>query len=221
MKLKFKSPFSVAIAMGFGLIVLFGYFFGSNPDGSITLLGFIRDYLLKGAVVIAGMALIVGVGNLTAVHIQKVQKDETAFNSFFLVLALIASLGVGLYDIYRAYFMNTPGLPWSQWIYDYIQFPIATSLMAVLAITLTYAAARILRRRQNIFSAVFFGVVLLLFVGSIPQFSAKLPLLADIKSWIVGVPAVGGARGILLGVALGTIATGLRILMGVDRPYRG
>jgi hypothetical protein len=33
--------------------------------------------------------------------------------------------------------------------------------------------------------------------------------------------ASGGARGILIGVALGTIATGLRILMGVDRPYGG
>ena len=33
--------------------------------------------------------------------------------------------------------------------------------------------------------------------------------------------AAGGARGILIGVALGTITTGLRILMGFDRPYGG
>jgi hypothetical protein len=28
-------------------------------------------------------------------------------------------------------------------------------------------------------------------------------------------------RGLLLGIALGAIATGLRILMGVERPYGG
>ena len=33
--------------------------------------------------------------------------------------------------------------------------------------------------------------------------------------------ASGGARGILIGVALGTLTTGLRILFGADRPYGG
>jgi len=33
------------------------------------------------------------------------------------------------------------------------------------------------------------------------------------------VVAAGGARGILLGVALGSIVTGLRVLLAVDRPY--
>jgi hypothetical protein len=32
------------------------------------------------------------------------------------------------------------------------------------------------------------------------------------------LPDAGG-RGILIGLALGTIATGVRILLGVDRPY--
>jgi hypothetical protein len=33
------------------------------------------------------------------------------------------------------------------------------------------------------------------------------------------VPATAGARGLLLGVALGAIATGLRVFLGFDRPY--
>jgi hypothetical protein len=55
----------------------------------------------------------------------------------------------------------------------------------------------------------------------VPLFTVNLPLIGEIRSWIVSVPALGGARGILLGIALGTIATGLRILMGSDRPYGG
>jgi len=43
--------------------------------------------------------------------------------------------------------------------------------------------------------------------------------LPIIKDWILDVPALAGARGVLLGVALGTVATGLRVLLGIDRPY--
>jgi len=32
---------------------------------------------------------------------------------------------------------------------------------------------------------------------------------------------LGGARGILIGVALGSLLTGLRVLFGFDRPYGG
>jgi hypothetical protein len=31
----------------------------------------------------------------------------------------------------------------------------------------------------------------------------------------------GGARGLLIGIALGTLLTGLRVLFGADRPYGG
>jgi len=33
--------------------------------------------------------------------------------------------------------------------------------------------------------------------------------------------ATAGARGILIGIALGALTTGLRVLFGVDRPYGG
>ena len=38
---------------------------------------------------------------------------------------------------------------------------------------------------------------------------------------IVDLIPLAGGRGILLGVALGSLVTGLRILFGVDRPYSG
>ena len=35
------------------------------------------------------------------------------------------------------------------------------------------------------------------------------------------VPVSAGARGMLLGIALATVVTGLRVLLGQDRSYRG
>ena len=221
MKLNFKIPFSVALAMGVGLIVLLGYFFGSNAAGELTLLGILRNYFLQGAVAVAGIAMLVGVANLTTVHLKKIRTGQNEAYSFLLLFALIVTIGVGIYDMVQTYWQGADSLVRTTWIFENIQLPIETSLMAVLAISLTYAAARLLGRRMNFLSAVFVGVVLILLLTSMPQLTGRLGWLGSLRTWIVQVPAVGGARGILLGVALGTIATGLRILMGSDRPYGG
>jgi hypothetical protein len=212
---------SVAIAMGFGLVVLLGYIFSTNLAGESTMLGLLRDYFLRGAVVLAAVALLVGIVNLASVHSNKIKKGESSGYSTLLLVALFGTLVVGILDISRMYISGDPNFQWTQWLFTNIQIPIETSLMAVLAVSLTYAAARLFGRRMTIFSAVFLTVLMIVLLGIIPQLNSTLPFLGDLRTWIVEVPAVGGARGILIGVALGIIATGLRILIGSDRPYRG
>jgi hypothetical protein len=207
--------------MSFGFLVLLGYFFGTNSAGETTLLGVLRDYFLKGAVVMLAMALIVGITNLASVHGKKIQKGDQATYSLLLLISMAGTIAIGIFDIFRIYILEETGFKWTQWVFENIQLPIETSLIAVLAISLTYAAARLLGKRVTVFSFIFLGALLVLFLGAIPQLTSTLPLLGDLRSWIIEVPAVGGARGILLGVALGTIATGIRILIGSDRPYRG
>ncbi len=221
MNLKLKSPVSTAIAIGVGIVVLLGYFFGSDASGVPTTLGFLRDFLLQGAIVWAAVAMLVGIVNLASVHLGKIRANEEGGFSFILLLSLIITLGVGLYDIVKTHLDQEANFQRISWIFNYIQLPIETSLMALLAISLTYAAARLLARRLNLLSVVFVGVVLMLLIGAVPQVAAQAPLLAEIRSWILRVPTMAGARGILLGVALGTIATGIRILTGSDRPYGG
>jgi len=219
-KLNFKSPFSVVIAMSFGLVVLAGYFFGTNAAGETTTLGVLRDFSLQGAIILAAVALLVGIANLTSVHIKKISKGENLGYSLVLLLALLITLSVGLYDIARTYLLGEPTFQNTQWFFNNIQFPIETSLMAILTVSLTFAAARLLGKRMTVFTAVFITTVLILLVGAIPQFSS-ISILSWLRNWVIQAWAVGGARGILLGVALGTIATGIRILMGSDRPYGG
>lgn len=222
MKLNFRAPLSVSIAIGVGLIVLLGYFFGTNAAGEITLLGILRSYLLQGAIVVAGMALLVGVYNLTAAHAQKIRRGEQSIYSFITVLALLITLVIGIYDLTMTYLQGEPGLRYTRWIFENIQLPIESSLMAIIAISLTYAAIRLLNRRLNFMSLIFSGVVIILLIGAIPAVAASdFNLITTLRNWIISVPAVGGARGILLGMAMGIIATGIRILMGVDRPYGG
>ena len=222
MKLNFRTPISVAIAVGVGIIVLLGYFFGTNASGETTLLGTLQSYFLRGAVVVAGVALLVGVYNLTAVHAKKIRQRDGAIFSLITVVALLLTLLVGIYDLLMTYLQGESGLRYTRWIFENIQIPIESSLMAIIAISLTYAAIRLLSRRLNFMSAVFIVVVIILLVGAIPAVAASdFNIISSIRNWVLSVPTVGGTRGIVLGMAMGIIATGIRILMGTDRPYGG
>jgi len=56
-------------------------------------------------------------------------------------------------------------------------------------------------------------------LGQVPVGAVLWDQLPIIKDWVLDVPALAGMRGILLGVGLGTAATGMRVLLGIDRPY--
>lgn len=211
MKFSLKVSISAAVAIAFGLIVLLGYFV------NIPLLTTLKDIFLQYAAILAAIALLVGVANLFSVHWRKVTSgSKGAVYSTILLVALVATLLV------VGYFGPTGS--WSMWIFNNIETAIETSLMAILVIVLSYAAIRLVRRRMTLFTLVFIGTALLVLLGSAPIFGVELPVLYgpnSLRSLINQIPATAGARGLLLGVALGTIATGLRILMGADRPYGG
>ena len=214
MNIKLKSPISTAIAIGVGIIVLAGYFIPSITS--------IRFILLRTGLVLAAVALLVGIINLLTVHFRKMgSESETSGYSLILVISLLATLAAGIIDMVQTYLSGKPNFLMTNWVFKYIQLPIETSLLAVTAVSLTYAAASILRKRMDLFSISFFFVVLLVLLGSFSVPPATLPFLHSIREWILRVPALGGARGLLLGIALGTITTGIRILMGTDRPYGG
>ena len=67
----------------------------------------------------------------------------------------------------------------------------------------------------------FLSVVLFLVLNSgVLAFTADIPLLTSLLSAFHQVPAAG-ARGMLLGIALGSLVTGIRILIGSEKPYNG
>ncbi len=209
--MKIKVPFSAAIAILFGLLVLAGYFI------EIPWLSDLHNMFLQWAVILAAVALLVGIANLASVHWNKASSEQNgSFYSAVLVISLLITLIVVGY--------LGPTAEWSLWIFNNIQVPVESSLLAILVVVLTYAAMRLIRRRLNLFSIIFIGTGLITLLGIAPLFGVVIPGLHGafgFRTLIAQIPAVAGARGILLGVALGTVATGLRILMGADRPYRG
>jgi hypothetical protein len=203
-----RALFSTALAIAVGSIVLAGYFL------PFDLLINLRKALLEWGLILLGVTLLVGVFNLFSVHWRRIVNARPGRPySIVLVGALLVTLGVaGWFGPTQAY---------SQWIFRYVQLPIESSLMATLAVILVFAGFRLLSRRADLLSVIFVITVVVILLASGPLFGLQVPGFNELRSWIVRVPAAAGARGVLLGVSLGIIATGLRILMGADRPYRG
>jgi hypothetical protein len=204
-----KRYFSPAIAIAVGLLVLFGYFF---QNGSLNV---VRTIFVQWAVLLSAGAVFVGVLNLFLVHLNKIiHKSEDRFYSLFLLAALLLTITFG--------FLYGPSDPVMVNIFNAIILPVETSLMAIMAITLIYAAIRLLRRRADLMSFVFLATAVLVMLGAAPTPFFQIPLVADLlRPKVINVLSTSGARGILIGVGLGTLLTGLRVLMGIDRPYGG
>ena len=97
-----------------------------------------------------------------------------------------------------------------------IVVPVEASLMAILAITLIYASIRLLRRRVDVMSILFLVVAVVFFIATVPTPFPALTPVQDLVAQGMGMFSKGGARGLLIGIALGTVLTGLRILFGVE-----
>jgi hypothetical protein len=216
---KYKGILSTAIAIAFGVLVLAGYLFGHNLDGTLTLLGKLQLLILNVTVTLVGFTVLVGVFNLLQVHTNKIRRKQKGFAYSAI---LIVTLGITFLLGLLAHFIPAASSLFNG-VFNYVQLPIEKSLMALLVVSLTYASIRLLRRHLNLLSIIFLVTAFLILVGTAPwPYLGDVPLLSDfIRPIIAQVPAAAGARGILIGVALGTLTTGLRILFGTDRPYGG
>ena len=201
------------------LVVLVGYLIPENP-----VLAGARDYLVKWAVIMAAFAFLLGILNILRVHSKKVlRRQQGWYYSLALLFAMVAAmLPPILQTILEALRLDSP-IPTktlddvTSTIFNYIISPSGASLAALVVFTLALAAFRLLRARRSPATVLFLAVVAIVLLGATPF--VGLEWLADVRDWIVNVPGMAGMRGLLLGVALGTVITALRVFLTIERPY--
>jgi hypothetical protein len=202
---------TVFIAIVSGLAILAGYFLSDF----FPVLADVQTHLLNGAIILMGVAALVGIFNLISVHTDKVRRSEKgSVYSALLVISLIVTFFLGI--------ILRPEHSAMKVVMNGIIIPTEAALMGILTISLLYAAIRLLRRRMDVMSILFLlTAVFILFGSATLPFIGDIPLIGTLARWVTQVGALGGVRGILIGVALGTLTTGLRVLFGADRPYGG
>jgi hypothetical protein len=213
-----RSPVVTAFAIAFGLVVLLGYFVPQDmPD--LFFLTILRSEIIGAAVTLAGFATLVAILGLVGAHWRKLRAPRNPDRySFFMLAGFLATFGFGLF----AYVVRPSAVVDFLQVVNAVQIPVEASLMAVLAVTLTLASFRLFQRRKGILPLVFLLSILvfLLLNSGILAAQENIPFIGDILAMLQFLPVAGG-RGILLGIALGSLMVGLRVLLGAERPYTG
>jgi hypothetical protein len=205
-----RNVIPAAIALSVGLITLLGYFFG----GVVPF----RLILTDWAVMLGALAVILGLVNLIIVHARRIEAQAQGWlYSVLTVGALLVTLAVGILEFLSGSNLYAPD-SLSNILFIGVIAASQAALASLVMFFLVVAAVRMLRTKPNAWSLLFLVVIVITLVAWLP-FEA-LGLANAFRNWMISVPAAAGARGIVLGIALGTIAIGLRVLTGVERPYK-
>jgi hypothetical protein len=166
------------------------------------------SWLLEWAVVLAGVALVIGVLNVLWVHLRRIQRGQAGWDgSLLLVVVLVAVAVAGL--------ANPAGerSPLVEWAFDALIRPGAATLFALIAVFLLAVIFHQVRVGRPGGAWVAAGLLLML---TIQTPAARMLLSSDAAawaSWLIDVPMTATFRGALLGMALALLVVGVRMVI--------
>jgi len=134
---------------------------------------------------------------------------------------LVASAATGNMPVQRT------SKPLFDWAYNYMLYPLGGTTFALLAFYIMTAAYRAMRVKSWE-AGLLLSSALVVLLGQIPV-EEFLPwvrihgisVFERLKELIMNFPNMASQRGILIGVALGALATSVKIIAGIERPYMG
>ena len=177
------------------------------------------EFLVWG-LILAAAAFVLGLINLIQVNLPKVLRREQDWGyKLIMLLALAGTLVAGFAG---GQDRQSDGTAY-QWIFDYVFVPLNATMFALLAFYIASAAFRAFRAR-NLDATVLLAAAILVMLARVP-IGESLPLVGDylprFMNWIMDVPNIAARRAIFIGAALGAVATGLRVILGLERSHLG
>ena len=201
---------ATVIVIGVGVITLFGLLVNA-PVFAVP-----AGLFLELVSITIAVTVLIGILNLLAVHLGRLfGRKRGWFYSLCLLISLLAVILLTIFE--RLDVLNLePAL--TTILLEQVQVAIESALAGLLLFGLVYGAARVLRKRASGWGLLFVVALLIVLAGALPL--PHLAVVASARDWLLAVPVSAGARGILLGIALATVVTGIRVLIGQDRSYR-
>jgi hypothetical protein len=204
--MKRKIPLGICFIMG---ILMMVQFFIPHPV-SLEL----SSVIYKWIIVLMAFALVLAIGNLIRHHTNKIRRKKEDWPYSIVTLAGMVA-------------MATIGLVWGvdpdslyQTIYLNVMAPLGGTMFALLAYYMASAAYRAFRAR-SLEATLLLASAFVVMIGFMPFGQYIHPNFPAFAEWIMKVPNMASQRGILLGVAFGSIATALKIILGIERSWLG
>jgi hypothetical protein len=179
------------------------------------------DFLQQSAVIMVAFGYVLGGANVLRVNFDAIYRRKPGWGyKVLLVVSLLTMVTVGAVE--GPGFLN-PGTR-SKWIYDNIFSNMQATMFSLLAFFIASAAFRAFRIRTAE-AGVLAVAALIVMLGRVPlsnALTAWLPewaRLQTLQEWIMEIPQNAAKRAILMGAALGVMATGVRVILGLERAY--
>jgi len=216
-----------AVIISVGLITLLGYFINTG-----ALLGF-RLLLVDWAAILGGLAIFIGLANVIISNWQRVDRAEPGWvYSMITVVAAIGTLIIGIIEsgVFGAILaalspqLESPGVSVyregtiTSVLFKGILQPSQAALLSMVMFLLVVSAVRLVQNNPTRWTILFIGTIVFVLLFWLP-FRIMAPANA-LQRWFMAVPVAAGARGLLIGVALGTLTVGIRVLTGLERIYK-
>lgn len=219
-----KRRFPLFLVFIFGILGIIPYFVPhasyQNFDNAMR-----NDFLR----ILSAFAIILGLVSLMRVHYDKIKrKRENWQYSYVLIIGFVVSSTIGLLggiegELFLPTRIQIAGFQLQfdiQTLYLNIIVPLGATMFALLAFFMASAAYRAFRAR-SVESSLLLCAAFVIMIGVLPvadRISTHLPSFAQ---WIMDIPNVAAKRGITFGIALGAIATSLKIILGIERSWLG
>ncbi len=215
MRFRLGQALALGLTAGIGLVTLMGLLFANDDLGlaenynvDIDALRSFTDLILQVTTITIALTVLLGVFNLLLVHIRRLSGRQKGM-IYSLVLLASFALVVLTYVVERDSSMV---------LLETVQVSVESALAGLLFFALVYGAYGILRQQITWPRILFVIVLLIVLIGTLPI--DGLGIITDMRDWLMDIPVNAGARGLLMGIALATLVTGVRVLIGVDRSYR-
>ena len=105
-------------------------------------------------------------------------------------------------------------------LYNYMFAPLQATMFSLLAFFIASAAFRAFKAR-TMEATLLLVTATIVMLGRVPLGASLWKGLPKVVEWILMYPNMAAQRGIMIGVGLGSIATSLKIILGIERSYLG
>ncbi|WP_298814937.1 hypothetical protein [Chloroflexus sp.] len=199
-----------------GLIVLLD-FVGAGP--AVATLAAV---LVQWAALITAIAVVIGGLSVLRAHVSRLRaRVPDAGYSVVLITGMVIVIVAGIFYPTRAAtglsLPATLAAPTIRAVFRLVYEPLAASLLALLAFFALSAMLRALRSGRTE-AVIVVMVALLALIIQLPPLTL-IPLIGQTVQWLNDYLVAAGARGLLLGSAIGALVAGVRLLIGFDMPY--
>ena len=167
------------------------------------------------ALILVGLTYVLGVANVLRVNLKGISQRQTDWPfKIVLVLGLLAMMIIGFSE--GDHYLDTTSK--FSWMYRNFYSPMSATMFALLAFFIASAAFRAFRIRST--EALLLAIAaFILMLGRVPIGNLISHWIPDAADWLMEVPQNAAKRGILIGAALGVLATGIRLILGMEKTY--